>query len=219
MTTGEIIKVKRLELGMTQEDLGKKVGVNKAAVQKWESGKVQNIKRTTLKKLAEIFGMTPIELMGWENRYNSEGKLAKATAYYEKMISAEAIKIPVLGRVVAGVPLEAIQDVLDYEEIPAELALTGEYFGLKVQGDSMLPRINENDVLIVRQQNSAESGDIIIALIDGMEATCKKLIKHEEGISLVSFNPEYEPMYFSNRDILERPVLIIGKVIENRQKY
>ena len=131
----------------------------------------------------------------------------------------KSVKIPVLGRVAAGIPIDAITDILDYEEITETMSMTGEYFGLKIKGNSMLPRIAEGDVVIVRQQPDAESGEVVIAQVNGNTATCKKLIKHPTGISLVSFNPEYEPMYFSNEDILRLPVTIIGKVVENRQKY
>ena len=83
----------------------------------------------------------------------------------------------------------------------------------------MAPRIMEGDTVIVRQQDDAENGDIVIVLINGDSATCKRLMKYKEGISLISFNPSYEPMSFSNKEIEEKPVKIIGKVIENRQKY
>lgn len=83
----------------------------------------------------------------------------------------------------------------------------------------MLPRICEGDVVIVRQQPDAESGDIVIAQVNGDTATCKRLAKHENGISLISFNPAYPPICFTNEEIEQLPVVIIGKVIENRQKY
>ena len=110
-------------------------------------------------------------------------------------------------------------DADDWEEIPEKLARTGRFFGLKVKGDSMIPRILEGDVVIVRQQSSAESGDIVIAKVDGEDATCKKLVKHENGISLVPYNSAYEPMYFSTEEIITKPVKIIGKVVELRGKF
>lgn len=119
----------------------------------------------------------------------------------------------------AGIPIEAITDVLDYEEITETMSMTGEYFGLKIKGNSMLPRIAEGDVVIVICQPDAESGQVVIAQVNGDSATCKKLVKHSSGISLVSFNHDYEPMFFSNEDIQRLPVTIIGKVVENRQKY
>ena len=99
------------------------------------------------------------------------------------------------------------------------MAKTGEFFGLRIKGDSMQPRIVEGDVVIVRSQNDAESGDVVIVQVNGDQATCKRLAKYQTGISLISFNPMYEPMCFSNEEIASKPVEIIGKVIENRQKY
>ncbi len=131
----------------------------------------------------------------------------------------KGIKIPVLGRVPAGVPIEAVEDIIDYEEIPVEMAKDGEFFGLQIKGDSMEPRICEGDVVIVRKQDDAESGDLVIAMINGDEATCKRLMKYSDGIRLMPSNPTYEPLYFSNKEIEEKPVKIIGRVVENRQKY
>lgn len=131
----------------------------------------------------------------------------------------KGVVINVLGRVAAGIPIEAIEDVIDTEEITEELASTGEFFGLQIHGKSMEPRMKEGDIVIVRKQDDAESGDIVIAMVNGDEATCKKLIKHEQGISLVSFNSEYEPIYFTPIDIQEKPVKIIGRVVELRAKF
>ena len=125
--------------------------------------------------------------------------------------------IPVLGKVAAGLPIEAVADVLDYEEITPDMGR--EYFALQIRGNSMEPRIRENDVVIVRVQSDVESGDLAIVRINGSDATCKKLLKYEGGISLVSNNPSYEPMYFSNEQVEELPVEIIGKVVESRSKY
>lgn len=83
----------------------------------------------------------------------------------------------------------------------------------------MEPKFSEGDVVIVRHQDDAESGDIIIATINGDEATCKRLRKYRDGIELVSNNPSYEPMFFSNDDIIEKPVKIIGRVVELRAKF
>ena len=83
----------------------------------------------------------------------------------------------------------------------------------------MEPRMKEGDVVIVRQQDDAESGDIVIATVNGDEATCKRLMKYETGIALISTNPSYDPMLFSNKEIEEKPVRIIGKVVELRAKF
>ena len=136
-----------------------------------------------------------------------------------KITSCKAIKIPVLGRVAAGIPIEAVEEIIDTEEITEEMARTGEFFGLKIHGDSMEPRMCEGDVVIVRQQNDAESGDVVIAMINGDDATCKRLRKYRDGIELISNNPVYAPMFFSNEEIEKKPVKIIGKVIELRGKF
>lgn len=132
--------------------------------------------------------------------------------------SIKGVRINVLGRVAAGIPIEAVENIIDTEEISERLASTGEFFGLQIHGDSMEPRMYEGDVVIVRQQSDAESGDIVIAMINGYDATCKRLHKYAEGIGLLSLNSKYEPMMFSNQEIIEKPVKIIGKVVELRGK-
>ena len=164
----------------------------------------------------------------------TQGELAAKTGYADKtMISKiengkgwdsedscpSGTKIPVLGRVAAGIPIDAIEDVLDWEEITPSLASTGQFFGLRIKGDSMQPRIADGDVVIVRCQPDAESGDVVIVQVNGDSATCKRLSKYSSGISLISFNPLYEPINFTNEQIESLPVTIIGKVVENRQKY
>jgi len=127
-------------------------------------------------------------------------------------------KIPVLGEVAAGVPIEAVEDVIDYEELPLSWKSKGEFFALQIKGDSMYPRIEDKDVVIVRKQPNADTNDIVIVVVNGDSATCKKLKKLSNGIMLISNNPSYEPMYYSNEDIEKLPVTIIGKVVELRAK-
>lgn len=192
------------EKQVTQSQLAHDLGIAKTTVSSWMLGK-RTPRMDKIDILCSYLHCSRVDLMEpHDSVFRKFGK---------------SVKIPVLGRVAAGIPIDAITDILDYEEITETLSMTGEYFGLKIKGNSMLPRIAEGDVVIVRQQPDAESGEVVIAQVNGNTATCKKLIKHSTGISLVSFNPEYEPMYFSNEDILRLPVTIIGKVVENRQKY
>lgn len=204
MNMGEKIYYLRTKNSMTLEELGNKVGVGKSTVRKWENGMIANMKRDKILKVAEALNTTPAYLMGWDEAKEEPNK--------------KGIKIPVLGRVAAGVPIEMIEDVLDYEEITEDMAKHGEYFALKIQGDSMTPRIWNNDVVIVRQQDDAENGDIVIAAINGEDAVCKRLQKYNDGIALISLNPQYEPIYFKRDEVDEKPVRIIGKVIELRGK-
>lgn len=131
----------------------------------------------------------------------------------------KGVTINVYGRVAAGIPFEMIEDIIDTEEITEEMSRTGEFFGLQIKGDSMEPRICDGDVVIVRQQNDAENGEIVIATVNGSDATCKRLRKYRDGIELISNNPAYSPMFYSNKEIEEKPVRIIGKVVELRGKF
>lgn len=203
MTMAERIKERRLQMAYTQEELAQKLGLQKSAIAKYENGRVENIKRSVIADMANILECSPSYLMGWD----------------EPPHSRKGVTINVLGRVAAGIPLEAIEDIIDTEEISEEMAKTGEFFGLQINGDSMEPRMQKGDVVIVRKQEDAESGDIVIAMINGDDATCKRLRKYRDGIELVSNNPSYEPMFFSNEEIMSKPVKIIGKVVELRGKF
>lgn len=157
-----------------------------------------------------------IEMMA--NYFNvSKAELVEIQS--EQTRFSKGVVINVYGSVAAGVPIEAIEDIVDTEEITQELARTGTFFGLRIKGDSMEPKMSTGDVVIVRKQDDAESGDIVIATVNGDEATCKRLKKYEHGIALLSTNPNYDPMYFSNKEIEEKPVKIIGKVVELRAKF
>ena len=200
---GKRIKEKREQQGITQKELASKLGYkNKSTIAKIEAG-ANDIVQSKVVEFAKALNTSVAFLMGWSD---------------EQIFSGKGIKINVLGRVAADIPVEAIEDVIDTEEITAEMAKTGEFFGLQIHGDSMEPRIYENDVVIVRKQEDAENGDIVIAMINGNDATCKRLIKYAGGISLVSLNAKYAPMTFSNKEILEKPVRILGKVVELRGK-
>ena len=129
-----------------------------------------------------------------------------------------SFSIPVYARVGAGPPLEASEEIIDREEISERMASLGNFYGLRISGDSMEPRIVRGDVVIVRKQDTADDGDIVIAIVNQNDAVCKRLKKYKGGIALVSNNPMYEPMYFTITDTQDIPVRIIGKVVELRGK-
>lgn len=195
---------------MIPQELANASGVSKASISQYLNGShaPSNISSG---KMAKILNVNPVWLMGFDAPMREEAITSSS--------SKKGVTINVLGRVAAGIPIDAIEEVIDTEEITEEMAKTGEFFGLKIKGNSMEPRIYENDVVIVRQQNDAESGDVVIATINGDEATCKRLRKYRDGIELISNNPSYEPMFFSNEEILSKPVRIIGKVVELRGKF
>ena len=127
--------------------------------------------------------------------------------------------IPVLGVVRAGLPMDAVENIIDYEEISEEMARQGEFFALQIKGDSMEPRIKEGDVVIVRKQPDVESGDIAIVLVNGDDATIKKVQKFDGGINLIPSNSAYNVLTYSNAQIESLPVQILGKVVELRAKF
>lgn len=131
----------------------------------------------------------------------------------------EPIQIRVLGKVAAGIPIEAVEDVIGEETISKKMAETGDYFGLRISGDSMEPLIHHGSIVIVRQQDDVENGDIAIVIVNGKDATCKKIEKFENGIMLVPINKAYEEKFYTNEEIEKLPVRIIGKVVESRTKF
>lgn len=188
--------------------------------------------RIERREFAQAIGVPYSSLTDWinGNTYPRIDKIQKMADYFHIEKSdlveprsaakkTEGCRIPVLGRVAAGVPLEMVEDVIDWEEISETTANLGQIFALRIKGDSMNPRIVDGDVVIIRQQDDAESGDVVIASVNGDDATCKRLRKYKEGIELIPFNPSYAPMFFSNQDIAEKPVRILGKVIELRGKF
>ena len=162
--------------------------------------------------LSKVFGVTEAWLLGYNvPRYERIENTGPQTP--------QGLKIPVLGTVAAGIPISAVEEILDYEEVPQSWKNQGEFFGLRIKGDSMKPDINDGDTVIVRQQSTANNGDVVIALVNGDDATCKKFEKLDNGIMLISNNSEYSPMYFSNEEVLTKPVVIIGRVVELRRKF
>jgi len=212
-TFGDRVRRRREELGITQEELATRIGYkSRASINKIELNK-RNMKQSQISELAKALDTTPAYLMGW----TTHDDLKKST-WGDVKNNRPAVRIPVYSRVAAGIPIAMIDEIVDYEEIPAEMAKGGEYFAIKIKGDSMEPRIWDGDVVIVRKQEDAESDDIVIASVNGNDATCKRLIKYQDSIGLLSLNSKYQPMMFSKDEIIRKPVRILGKVVEVRGK-
>lgn len=197
----ERIKQRRKEIGLSAETVAEKLGVSPATIYRYEKNDIKKFPTDILEPLAKILRTTPAYLLGTEN---------------QKKI---AFKVPVLGYVRAGIPMDAVEYIIDYEEISEEMARQGEFFGLQIKGDSMEPRIKEGDVVIVRKQSTIENGEIAIVLVNGDEATIKKVQKFDGGINLVPSNPAYNVMTYTNEQIEKLPVQILGKAVELRAKF
>lgn len=207
MTIYEKIKNLREKNNMTQEELAKKLGYkSRSTINKIEKG-LRDINQSQVLCFAKALNTTPAYLMGWEEK--TEENKPKKKVY----------KIPVYGEIAAGIPIDAIEDIIDYEEVDEHTFNRGELIALKIRGDSMEPRICNGDVVIIRLQNDIESGELAAVLINGDSATLKKIKKDKKGIYLIPFNNDYETVFYSNDEILELPITIIGKVIELRGKF
>lgn len=187
----------------SQKEIADKIGVSPQALNTWVKGKA--IPRMgKIQKLADFFGINKSDLI--------EEKLETNQKY-------KTVKIPVYEKVVAGSPCYTEDNIVDWAEITAEFASGGEFFGIFVEGESMEPTFLEGDLLIVRKQCSIENGELAIISIDGENATFKKVAIQKDGIVLVAYNPAiYSPHFYSNKEIEELPIKIIGKVVEFRRQ-
>ena len=205
----ERLKDLRVERGLTLEQLAEETHLSKSALGSYEGDNLKDISHYALIELAKFYEVTVDYLLGREIVADGPPEPSVPGSKW----------IPVIGTIPAGTPVEAIEEILDYEEITPQMASQGEHFALKIKGQSMEPRIFEDDVVIVKKQDDCDSGDIAVALVNGNEATVKRIKKRPEGLMLIPNNPAYEPMFYSNEEIENLPVRIIGKVVELRGKF
>ncbi len=205
------LKELRQSKNLTQNKLAEKLGLSRSTIAMYETeGSEPDLK--TLTSIASFFGVSIDYLMGREPDKNVKGVQLNRTV----------VKIPVFGRIPAGVPIEMIEDsfIEDEEEIPAGWLTGGnEYFALKVRGESMMPKFEDGDVLILKKQDDCESGAFCAVSINHTECTFKKVLKKSNGITLMPLNPEFEPLFFTNQEVADLPVTILGVVKEIRRSY
>ena len=190
------IQVLCKKAGTTPTALCKELKLITSMVTRWRNGTKPHI--DTLQKIADYFSISVKELISDDP-------------------SSKGVRIPVFGTVAAGIPIEAITDIEDYEEISEALAATGEFVALKIKGNSMEPLLLAGDTVIIRVQDTIEAGEIAVVLVNGEEATCKKIKKTPEGVILISLNSDYDPMFYTNAEIESLPIRIFGKVVEMRR--
>lgn len=198
------IKSLRNQRGMKQSDLASRLNVQQGTISNWETGKTEP-DLASLTKMATIFEVTADYILG------------RSSPVQE--IPA-GIRIPVLGSVPAGIPLEAIEDIIDWEELPPSMAAGGkDYFALEVKGDSMYPAFLEGDRVIIQKTDVCNSGDICVVRVNGDEATLKEIrIGKDRSLSLIPRNTNYAPRTYSADEIENLPVSIAGVVVELRRK-
>ncbi|MEG1564284.1 MAG: S24 family peptidase, partial [Bacteroides sp.] len=209
-------------------ELCKAAKVSRSVLSELNSGRTTGISMSSASKFAKTLNIpvdwitsmeqpSILELIANDNKLNSGANLLYASQQKKSATKGDTVSIPILGDVAAGIPIEALENILGYEDISPDLLKYGdEFFGLRIKGNSMEPRICEGDIVIVKKQSTAVSGDVVVVLINGESATVKRIKRSENGIMLCPFNHDYEPAYYSNEDIETLPVAVIGKVIELR---
>ncbi len=201
------LKELRKHIGKNQTELGRLLGVAQNTISCWENG-VVDIDTESLKKLADLFGCTVDYIL-----YREDGNLRPLS----EVLTAGS-RIPVLGKVPAGVPIEAVEDIIDEIELTASMTNDcHDYFALLVSGNSMYPEYMDGDIVIVRKQETAETGDDVVAYVNGYDATLKRLVRSMRGITLRPLNPEFEPHTYTNEEIEKLPIRIAGIVVEQRR--
>ncbi|MGI6259989.1 MAG: LexA family protein [Anaerolineaceae bacterium] len=186
--------------GLTQAELGEKVSISRQAYSTYETGK-RDPDTETIAKIASVLDVSLDYLLG------------------KTLESGRNInRIPILGSVPAGTPIEAIEDIEEYIDIYPKFVKHGELFALRVQGDSMEPDIRPGDIVIVEKQEFVTNGDVAVVRVNGEDVTVKKVKQVADGLLLMPNNPAYEPTFFSADDVANLPVTIIGRVIEIRRR-
>ena len=191
------LKRLREQKDLTQAELAKILNLSSSAIGMYETSK-REPSYSILQTIADYFNVEIQTLLNTE---------------------LNPCLVPVFDKIQAGIPIENNEDIIDYEEIPIKMAKQGEYFGLQIKGDSMAPRFQKGDVVIVRKQSNIANDDIAIILVNGNDATIKKIKKDKNGIALIPLNPNYQIKYYSNAEIVELHVTCIGKVVELRGRF
>lgn len=208
------LKHLRVQAKMTQDELAKKLDKDYSTIGKWELGQRSPIMIDVI-KIAELFNVSLEKLIGGSIIFDNAEIVD---------ITPDNIKIPVLGRIPAGMPLEAIEEkyTVDYEEIPKDWLKGGkEYFALKLDGDSMEPEYHDKDIIIFMKTSDCESGQDCCIKINGYDATFKRVKKQENGIMVIPLNENnstgFSTTFYTNEDIINKPIQIIGIVKQIRR--
>ena len=208
MDIGHIINQRRLFLGLTLEDVGNAVGVSKSTVKKWEDGYISNMKRDKISELAKVLKISPVVLITGELEENSKNNSAENLTV---LPSNKIFMRPLYNSVAAGFGAVADNTILTY--IPTFISNSMEkdmYIWVNVQGDSMSPLIDDGSKILIKKQESVDSGQIAVVLIDGEEAVVKKIQYGKDWIELISVNPYYPPRRFEGSEVLR--VRVVGLV-------
>lgn len=192
MTLGNIVKQYRADNDLSMDEFARRCSLSKGYISMIENGINPRNNKPIAPTLPSIMKIATAMNTDLEELLKiMDGNQKVTLSHQRKPEKKKSVTINVLGRVAAGIPIDASENIIDTEEITQEMAQTGTFFGLQIHGDSMEPKMSEGDVVIVRQQDDAESGEIVIVTVNGTDATCKRLRKYRDGIELISSNPSY----------------------------
>ena len=198
MKIGERIKRRRLEIGLSVDQLAEVIGKNRATIYRYESNEIEKFPLDILYPLAEALRTTPAYLMGWED-YNAPSNIIPLPTMD---------KLPLIGAIACGAPILAQEHIEDYVDMPTHIHAD---FALTCKGDSMInARIFDGDIVYIRQQDTVENGEIAAVLIDN-EATLKRVRLFEDHISLEPENPQYRPLVYWGDEM--NAIRILGKAV------
>lgn len=215
-----IIKEKRLSKGYSLEEVANKLNniITRQSLFRYESNEAR-MKNSIFKKICLALDESPADV--W-NEINN--RLINSLSFDNAEtvdINNDIIKIPVYGTIKAGIPIESQSDIIDYVDIPKKWTKGGkQFYGLKISGDSMFPKYLEEDIVIFEQSEDKElyNGKDCAVMINGTESTFKKLLINEQGIVLQPYNTAYDIMMFSNDQIEQLPIKVVGIAREKRTK-
>lgn len=209
------LKFIREKRKISQQDLADKIGVDRSTIGYWESQKADPTMLNVC-KLADVLNISLIDLIG-KDLYFDNGEVIE--------LPKKIVRIPVLGTIKAGIPIEAQQDILEYIDIPEEWTKGGkQFYALKISGDSMFPKYEENDIVIFEQTNDYEKANNkdCAVMVNGFDATFKNVTINEKGITLVPLNlknqDNYSPTFYDKEQIGNLPVKIVGIAREKRTR-
>lgn len=214
---GQYLKNVREQLGYSTYDVNKLCDISQSYLSLMENGR-RKASAIILKKLAPIYSLNYIDLYEKAGYIDLIDNSKKSKTKLDKL-GNPVVEIPILGTVKAGYNYLAKENWIGTIDIDKKLADSGEFFALRVKGDSMAPVLIEDDIVIIKKQDDFENGDIVVAIVNGDEATIKKGKKSESKILLQPFNTNYDPLIFTEEEMDTIPVRIVGIVKQLKREF